>query len=160
MQNEAAGSRPAGPASLTLQLVALLLAAFLPIAWLVGRRTVPPPAPAPLILDPSAPIVGLQPSAEGLRAGPSPTRLPESAAEGGVYRLELLPGGGDPQAHPPYRVKLDAPGGKELWQGSWSGAAEARIQIVLPAEGLRPGPHTIVTVDSTGRLRSFPFQVP
>jgi hypothetical protein len=159
MQSETADGGPARPAGLWLQVVVLFLAAFIPIAWLIGRRTVPAPAPAPLVLNPSEPIVGLQPSAEGLRAGPSATRLP-AAAPGGVYRLELVPGGGDPAAHPPYRLKLDAPGGKELWQGSWSGSAETKIQIVLPAEGLGSGPHTLVTVDSTGRLRSFPFLVP
>ena len=159
MRNETAGGEAARPAGLWLQVVALFLAAFIPMAWLIGRRTVPAPAPAPLVLNPSEPIVGLQQSAEGLRAGPSPTRLPPAAA-GGVYRLELTPGGGDKAAHPPYQLKLDAPGGKELWQGSWSGPAETKIQIVLPAEGLRSGPHTLVTVDSTGRLRSFPFQVP
>jgi len=47
-----------------------------------------------------------------------------------------------------------------VWQGSWTAPAETKIQIVLPAEGLKSGPHTLVTVDSTGRLRSFPFQVP
>jgi hypothetical protein len=160
MRNETAGEGPARPAGLWLQVVALCLAAFVPMAWLIGRRTVPAPAPAPLVLNPSEPIVSLQPSAEGLRAGPSPTRLPHAAADGGVFRLELVPGAGDPAAHPPYRLKLDAPGGKELWQGSWAGTAETKLQIVLPAEGLRPGPHTIVTVDSTGRLRSFPFLVP
>ena len=159
MKSETGIGESARPAGLWLQVVALFLAAFIPIAWLIGRRTVPAPAPAPLVLDPSEPIVGLQPSAEGLRAGPSPTRLAQAPA-GGVYRLELVPGGGDPAAHPPYQVKLDAPGGKELWQGSWTGPKETKIQIVLPAEGLRPGPHTLVTVDSTGRLRSFPFQVP
>ncbi len=160
MQNETAGGGPARPAGLWLQVVALFLVAFVPIAWLIGRRTVPAPAPAPLVLNPSEPIVALQQSAEGLRAGPSPTRLPPPTAAGRVYRLELAPGGGDPAAHPPYQLKLDAPGGKELWQGSWTGPAETKIQVVLPAEGLRPGPHTLVTVDSTGRLRSFPFQVP
>jgi len=160
MQNEAGVGEQARPAGLWLQVLALFLAALIPMAWLIGRRTVPAQAPAPLVLNPSEPIVALQQSAEGLRAGPSPTRLPPAATPGGVYRLELAPGGGDPAAHPPYRLKLDAPGGNELWQGSWSAPAETKIQIVLPAEGLRPGPHTLVTVDSTGRLRSFPFQVP
>jgi len=160
MPNDATVAGPARPAALWVQVAALLLAAFVPMAWLIGRRTVPAPAPAPLVLDPAAPIVALQQSAEGLRAGPSPTRLPEAQAQKGAYRLELAPGGGDPAARPPYRLKLDAPGGNELWQGSWAGTTEKKIQIVLPAEGLRSGPHTIVSVDSTGRLRSFPFQVP
>ncbi len=161
MQTATAAPEPARPAGLWLQIVALILAALVPVAWLIGRRTVPPPVPAPLILDPADPIVALQQSAEGLRAGPSPTRLPLSMAEGGVFRVEFPPGGGDPAARPPYRLKLDGPGGRELWQGSWAGpAAGKKIQVVLPAEGLSPGPHTLVTVDSTGRLRSFPFQVP
>ncbi len=160
MQTVTAGQGHARPAGLRLQILALLLAAFVPVAWLIGRRTVPSPAPAPLVLDPADPIVALRQSAEGLRAGPSATRLPRSAAEGGVFRIEFTPGGGDPAAHPPYRLKLDGPGGSELWQGSWAGPAERTIQVVLPAEGLKPGPHTLVSVDSTGRLRSFPFQVP
>jgi len=154
MQDVTAGHRPAG---LWIQVVALLLAALVPVAWLIGRRTVPSPSPAPLVLDPAAPIVALQPSAEGLRAGPSPTRLP-LVAEGGAFRVEFRPGAGDPAARSPYRLKLEGPGGHELWQGSWSGAADGKIQVVLPAEGLRPGPHTLVSVDATGRLRSFPFQ--
>ena len=157
MQDVTSGRDRIRPAGLWIQVVALLLAALVPVAWLIGRRTVPAPAPAPLVLDPVAPIVALQPSAEGLRAGPSPTRLP-LVAEGGVFRVEFRPGGGDPGARSPYRLKLEGPGGYELWQGSWSGAADGKIQVVLPAEGLRPGPHTLVTVDATGRLRSFPFE--
>ena len=145
---------------LRIQVIALLLAALVPVAWLIGRRTVPPAAPAPLVLDPTAPIVSLQPSAEGLRAGPTAARLPWPADSGGVFRIELSPGGGDPGARPPYRLKLEGPGGNELWQGSWAGTESGRIQVILPPEGLRPGPHTLVSVDSTGRLRSFPFQVP
>ena len=160
MEEMTAGRGPASRAGLRLTVVALLLAALVPVAWLIGRRTVPPAAPVPLVLDPAAPIVALQPSAEGLRAGPSPARLPWPAYAGGVFRIELSPGGGDPGARPPYRLKLEGPGGIELWQGSWAGTDSGRIEVVLPAEGLRPGPHTLVSVDSTGRLRSFPFQVP
>ena len=145
---------------LWIQVVALLLAALVPVAWLIGRRTVPPPAPAPLVLNPDDAVVALRMSAEGLQAGPSPTRLPTPESVAGVYRLELPPGGGDPAARPPYRLKLEGPGGTDLWEGSWAGEAGKKVQVVLPAEGLRPGPHTIVSVDSTGRLRSFPFQVP
>ena|SRR5437867_714101 len=148
------------PAGLWIQVVALILAALVPVSWLIGRRTVPPPAPVPLVFNPADPIVALRMSAEGLQAGPSPTRLPPPASVGGVYRLELPPGGGDAAARPPYRLKLEGPGGTDLWEGSWAGQAGIKIQVVLPAEGLRPGPHTIVSVDSAGRLRSFPFQVP
>jgi hypothetical protein len=160
MQEMTAGRSPAPRADLRLTVVALLLAALVPVAWLIGRRTMPPAAPVPLVLDPTAPIVSVQPSAEGLRAGPTAARLPWPADSGGVFRIELSPGGGDPGARPPYRLKLEGPGGIELWQGSWAGTDNGRIQVVLPAEGLRPGPHTLVSVDSTGRLRSFPFQVP
>jgi hypothetical protein len=160
MQEMTEGRSSAPRTALRIQVVALLLVALVPVAWLIGRRTVPPPAPLPLVLDPTAPIVSLQPSAEGLRAGPSAARLPWPADEGGDFRIELSPGGGDPGARPPYRLKLEGPGGIELWQGSWAGTDSGRIQVVLPAEGLRPGPHTLVSVDSTGRLRSFPFQVP
>jgi hypothetical protein len=159
MQDVMTGRSQAPRAGLRLQVVALLLAALVPVAWLIGRRTVPPPAPAPLVLDPSAPIVVLQPSAEGLRAGPSPVRLPLLPGEGGVFRVEFPPGGGDTGARSPFRLKLEGPGGNDLWQGGWSGEANGRIQVILPAEGLRPGPHTLVTVDATGRLRSFPFLV-
>ncbi len=138
----------------------MLLAALFPVGWLIGRRTVPTPAPTPLVLDPQASIVSLQASAAGLRAGPSPTRLPGPPEPGLVYRLELMPGAGDAAALPPYRIKLDGPGGRELWEGSWAGTSGKKVQIVLPSEGLHPGPHTLVSVDATGRLRSFPFQVP
>jgi hypothetical protein len=147
-------------AGLGLQVLVLILLAFVPVAWLIGRRTVPQPAPAPLVLDPAEPIVVLQISAEGLRAGPSSVRLPSSPAPERVFRAEFLPGGAEKEARPPFRLKLEGPGGRELWQGSWSGPADKKIQLVLPAEGLIPGPHTLVSTDSTGRLRSFPFQVP
>ncbi|HYS77502.1 MAG TPA: hypothetical protein VEO94_01590 [Candidatus Dormibacteraeota bacterium] len=145
---------------LGLQVVALILAALVPVAWLIGRRTVPPPRPSPLVLDPAGPIVALGLSAEGLMAGPTPTHLTAPAEAGGAYRLDFSPGGGDPGARPPYRLKLMGPGGNELWQGSWAGTKEQRLQVVLPADGLQSGPHTIVSVDTTGRLRSFPFLVP
>jgi len=160
MHDVTAGPGSAPSARLRIQVLALLLAAFVPVAWLIGRRTLPPSAPVPLVLDPAAPIIALQPSALGLRAGPSPTRLPQPAAAGAVFRLEFPPGGGDPAARPPYRLRLEGPGGRELWQGSWAGPANGKIQVVLPQEGLNPGPHALVTVDSAGRLRSFPFQVP
>jgi len=145
---------------LGLQVVALILAALVPVAWLVGRRTVPQPQAAPLVLNPAGPIVGLGQSAGGLMAGPTPTHLTAPVEAGGAYRLEFSPGGGDASARPPYRLKLLGPAGHELWQGSWAGTKEQRLQVVLPADGLQSGPHTIVSVDTTGRLRSFPFLVP
>ncbi|OLC56150.1 MAG: hypothetical protein AUH92_00685 [Acidobacteria bacterium 13_1_40CM_4_69_4] len=159
MQTTAEGET-ARPGGLGLQVVALILATLVPVAWLIGRRTVPPPLPVPLVLNPAEPIVALRLSAEGLMAGPTPTHLAAPADAGGAYRLELLPGGGDPGARPPYRLKLMGPGGNEVWQGSWAGTKEERLQVVLPAGGLQSGPHTIVSVDTTGRLRSFPFLVP
>ena len=93
-------------------------------------------------------------------AGPTPTHLTAPAEAGGAYRLEFSPGGSEPAARPPYRLKLMGPGGNELWQGSWAATKDGKIQLVLPADGLQSGPHTIVSVDTTGRLRSFPFLVP
>src|SRR2546422_192888 len=122
MQEVTAGPEHAATARLRIQVLALLLAALVPVAWLIGRRTLPPAAPVPLVLDPAAPIIALQPSALGLRAGPSPTRLPQPAAAGAVFRLEFPPGGGEPAARPPYRLRLEGPGGGELWQGAGGGA--------------------------------------
>ncbi len=155
-----ADTRRSQTGSLGVQVAALLLAALVPVAWLIGRRTVPPPRPAPLALDPAGPIVALRQSAEGLMAGPTPTHLTAPAEAGGAYRLELSPGGGDPAARPPYRLKLMGPGGNEIWQGSWVGTKDGKVQLVLPADGLVSGPHTVVSVDTTGRLRSFPFLAP
>ncbi len=116
--------------------------------------------PAPLVVGLAEPIVALQQGAEGLMAGPNPARLPALSVPGGSYRLDFLPGGGDPAALPPYRLKILGPGGREIWQGSWAGPAEGRIEVVLPAEGLVSGPHALVSVDATGRVRSFPFLAP
>ena len=120
----------------------------------------PPPRPAPLVLDLAEPIVALQQGAEGLMAGPNPAHVQALSVPGGAYRLDLSPGGGDPAALPPYRLKLMGPGGRDIWQGSWAGPAEGRIEVVLPSEGLVSGPHALVSVDATGRVRSFPFLVP
>jgi hypothetical protein len=148
------------PQGLGLQVVAMMLAALVPVAWLVGRRTVPPTAPAPLALDASEPIVALQPGAEGLQAGPNPVHLTAPGDPQGAYRLDFSPGGGDPTASAPFRLKILGPGGREIWQGSWSGKADGRAEVVLPAEGLASGPHALVATDSVGRVRSFPFLVP
>jgi hypothetical protein len=160
MQSPEDARPPDRPQGLGLQVVALILAALVPVAWLVGRRTVPPAQPAPLALDASGPIVVLQRGAEGLMAGPNPASLTALPGPGGAYRLDFSPGGGDKNATPPYRLKILGPGGKEIWQGSWSGAADSRVEVVLPAEGLSSGPHALVATDSVGRVRSFPFLVP
>src|SRR5207249_10609202 len=76
---------------LGLQVVVLILAPLVPVAWLIGRRTLPPPRPAPLILNPAGPIVALGQSAEGLMAGPTPTHLTAPLETGGAYRLEFSP---------------------------------------------------------------------
>ena len=152
--------QPARPAGLWLQVVALVLAALVPVAWLIGRRTMPPPRPAPLVLDAAGSIAALQQGAEGLMAGPNPVHLPALSVPGDAYRLDFQPGGGDDAALPPYRLKIMGPGGREIWQGSWAGPTGGRIEVVLPAEGLESGPHALVSVDAAGRVRSFPFLVP
>jgi len=160
MQTPEAQRQPVRDAGLWLQVVALILAALVPVAWLVGRRTMPPERPAPLVLDAGGPIVALQQGAEGLMAGPNPVRLPALSVPGGAYRLDFPPGGADRTALPPFRLKILGPAGREIWQGSWAGPAGGRLEVVLPADGLESGPHALVSVDAAGRLRSFPFLVP
>ena len=138
----------------------MILAALVPVAWLVGRRTVPQAQALPLALDAAEPIVVLQAGGEGLMAGPNAVRLTAPSVPDGAYRLDFSPGGGDPTAAPPFRLKILGPGGREIWQGSWSGAAGGRVEVVLPARGLASGPHALVATDSVGRVRSFPFLAP
>ena len=38
------------PTALRLQVATMALAALLPVAWLIGRRTAPPPGPQPLLV--------------------------------------------------------------------------------------------------------------
>lgn len=148
------------PRGLGVQVAALILAALVPVAWLVGRRTVPQAQALPLALDAAEPIVVLQAGGEGLLAGASRVRLAELSVPDGAYRLDFSPGGGDQTASPPFRLKILGPGGREIWQGSWAGGAGGRVEVVLPARGLASGPHAVVATDSVGRVRSFPFLVP
>ena len=148
------------PRGLGLQVAALILTALVPVAWLVGRRTVPQAQALPLALDSAEPIVVLQAGGEGLQAGAASVRLAALAVQDGAYRLDFAPGGGDPTAAPPFRLKILGPGGREIWQGSWPGTAGGKVEVVLPARGLAGGPHALVATDSVGRVRSFPFLVP
>lgn len=160
MQSPAERRPPDRPQGLGIQVAALILAALLPVAWLVGRRTVPQAEALPLALDAAEPIVVLQAGAEGLQAGPNPVRLTPLSVPGGAYRLDFSPGGGDQTASAPFRLKILGPGGREIWQGAWSGTAGGRVEVILPAQGLASGPHALVATDSVGRVRSFPFLVP
>ena len=160
MQSREDQRPPDRPKGLGIQVAAMILAALVPVAWLVGRRTVPQAQALPLALDAAEPIVVLQAGGEGLLAAPNAARLTAPSVPDGAYRLDFSPGGGDATAAPPFRLKILGPGGREIWQASWSGKAGGKVEVVLPARGLASGPHALVATDSVGRVRSFPFLVP
>ncbi len=145
-----------------LQLIALFLLAFLPVAWLVGRRTAPPPAPIPLLFDGAEPPVTLQSGRAGIAGGVPAVRLPELRGRQGGYRLNFSPVEPGQESRSPYRLRIEGPEGDSLWQGTWDdrGAGRAPVQLVVPAILLKHGRHALVLEDAAGMVRTYPFLVP
>jgi hypothetical protein len=145
-----------------LQLIALFLLAFLPVAWLVGRRTAPVPSPIPLLFDVADPPISLQAGRAGIAGGVPAVKLPGPRDRRGGYRLNFSPvePGQDPR--PPYRLRIEGPGGDSLWQGTWDdpGTMKAPVQIVVPAALLEHGRHALILEDAAGIVRTYPFLVP
>jgi len=150
------------PPALRLQVAAMLLVALLPVFWLIGRRTAPPVSEQPLLLAASEPRVTLQESARGLAANAAPPSLPTPAEAGTAYRLAFVPGGSAGGGQPPYRIRLEAPDGRDIWQASFGGPGAERgaAELLLPAAGLKPGRYALLVEDAAGTMRSFPFLVP
>jgi hypothetical protein len=165
---EAAGTDRSGAGasvrrgSLRLQVTALGLAALLPVAWLIGRRTAPAARPLPVLVPAAEPAVLLTEAPHGLAGGSPPVTLPPVKGPEGAYRLEFALANGGAGAPAPYRVRVERPDGSEIWQAIWNGAppGDGRVLLTLPAALLRPGRHRVVVEDATGRARSFPFLVP
>jgi hypothetical protein len=153
----------ARPHVLWVQVVAMLLAAFVPVAWLVGRRAIPPAAPSPLLLASDDTAIDLPASPRGLAAGVAPKRLSPPTVPNGAYHLHVKLSGPDDQGRPPYRVVLEGPEGGDLWQGTWGGTASAAGQgfdLILPAAGLRSGRYALRVEDAAQVRRIYPFIVP
>jgi hypothetical protein len=147
---------------LWLQVVAMFLAALLPVAWLIGRRTAPAVRILPLIARTDDEGITLQETPRGLAGSASPVRLPAPADRGATYRLRFLLGSRDDPARPPYRMRLEGPDGGDIWQTRWDAAAGDRLplELMLPAAILRPGRHALRVEDGAGIVRSYPFIVP
>ncbi len=154
--------RATARAPLWLQIVAMFLVASLPVVWLIGRRSGPPPGPLPLLLGPSDPRIVLTESPRGLAGGAPPTRLPGRDLDDASYVLAFTPRGAADEDAPPYRVRTEGPDGRSLYQGTYEEGIEpgATLECVLPAGTLRPGRHAVVVVDSRGIVRTYPFIVP
>jgi len=150
------------PPALWLQVAAMLLVALLPIFWLIGRRTAPQGLEQPLLFGASEPRITLQESARGLAANAAPLSLPPPTEAGSAYRLAFVPGGSAGGGQPPYRIRLQAPDGRDTWQMTWKGPGADRgaAELVLPADGLKPGRYALLVEDGGGTMRSFPFLVP
>ncbi|HEU4401071.1 MAG TPA: hypothetical protein VFT43_03105 [Candidatus Polarisedimenticolia bacterium] len=155
---EATSGRP----SLWLQVTAMFLTALLPVAWLVGRRTAPAARALPSLVSAADQPIPLLQSARALAAKAGPLALPVLPDPGGAYRLSFLPVDPSEPARPPYRLRLEAPGGDDIWQGSWErpGGERARLELLLPGAGLRPGRYALRLEDAAGTVQSFPFVVP
>jgi hypothetical protein len=151
----------AGGRNVRLQVSVLLLLALIPVAWLVGRRTVPPPGPAPLLLPSGEPPVALLEGPRGIAAGTSPVRIARTENPQAVHRLVFVPVAAGETPRPPYRLRLQGPDGADLWVGTWGRveAHRAPLELLLPAAGLRPGRHALVVEDDGGLVRTYPFIV-
>ena len=150
-------SRP-GPSALFV--VVLILAALIPIAWLVGRRTAPEAERAPILLRAGSTTVDLQENPGGI-AGTG-TSLPPAEESQRAYRLRFLIEGTKRRANPPYRLRLDGPDGRTLWKEVWTDSAGIHepVEIVMPRVGLASGRHSLRIEDAGGTVRSYPFIVP
>ncbi len=140
----------------------MLLTALLPVFWLIGRRTAPATKQEPLLFRAELKPATLQESARGIAATSGPVRLPALAGGETAYRLLFLPGGSEGNGQPPYRLRIEAPDARDIWQGVWNAAGSDRgpAELVLPSEGLRPGRYALFVEDAAGMMRSFPFTVP
>ncbi len=149
-------------APLWLQIVAMFLAAGLPVAWLVGRRSTPPPEPSPLLLGPADPRIALSEAPRGLAGGAPPARLPHTVRRDGSHVLSLAPRRAGEGGAPPYRVRVEGPDGGTVYQATYEVALEpeAILLLVMPGGELRPGRYAAVVTDARGVVRSFPFLVP
>jgi hypothetical protein len=155
--------RRPGSRLLGTQVAALMLLSLLPVAWLIGRRTAPGPAPVPILLGSGRSAIALRAAPPGLADRVGPTELPALSSGAGGYRLDFdltapkIPG------RPPYRMQLTGPGGAVLWQEVWNeidASPPASAGLILPAAMARPGRYTLVVEDASGRIRMFPFLVP
>jgi hypothetical protein len=131
------------------------------VAWLVGRRTAPPPGPVPLLVQSTVPPVALVESPRGKAAGTSPVHITRTADPRLAYRLVFVPVAAGEPARPPYRLRLQGPDGADIWVGTWEKAGEHRtaLELILPASVLHPGRHVLVVQDASGLVRSYPFIV-
>ena len=149
-------------APIWLQIVVIALVAMLPVVWLVGRRTTPPPGPLPMLVSVQRPAIILQEGLRGIAGGIPPVNLPELEEHSDGYRLNiiLLSPGEEPVS--PYHFRVDGPTGDSLWQGvrEIESAGEGQLQLILPAEHLQPGRYALVVEDGEGTVRNYPFLVP
>jgi hypothetical protein len=154
-------NRP-GARAIRLQILVMMLSALLPVAWLIGRRTAPAVVREPVIFGAGEAPITLQESARGLAANDTPVGLPALPGGAGAYRLLFVPGGSGGAGQPPYRLRIEAPDGSDIWQSIWSapGADRAAAELVLPASRLQHGKHALLVEDAAGTMRSFPFLVP
>jgi hypothetical protein len=154
-------ARPSRP-PLGPQIAALALLAFVPVAWLIGRRTAPPPRPQPVIVDPAEPAIALQEGQGGVASSRGAVTLPPPDGRQGAYRLVFVPVAPGRPARPPFDVRLQGPDGGDLWVGMVreAGPHRAAIELAVPAELLSPGRHVLLIRDAGGYVRHYPFIVP
>jgi hypothetical protein len=140
-----------------LQVIAMILTAALPVAWLVGRRTAPAVRVGPLLIDGSRAAVVLEESRRGMAAGGALTSLAPEANRQEASRVEFLPVRPGQPLRPPYRLRLEGPDGGDLWQGTWIGGVEDRgpLELIVPGGSLRPGRYALRVEDAGGTVRSY-----
>jgi hypothetical protein len=145
-----------------LPVAVLILAGLLPIAWLIGRRTVPVPVPEPALFRSGQTPIMVPESNRGLAANAEPPHLPALVPGEAAYRLIFVPGGTSGAGQAPFRLRLTARDGRDVWQADWNAPGDDRVplEMILPAQGLRSGRYAIVVEDASGTMRNFPFIVP
>jgi len=139
----------------------MILAASLPVAWLIGRRTAPSAQLLPLLVGGRS-VIALPEGPGGLASGGGMFPLPPPADPRGAYRLSFYAAAPGRPARPPYRLRLEGPDGGDLWQGTWTGTEgdSGPLELVVPVILLRQGKHALRIEDAAGLVRSYPFLVP
>jgi hypothetical protein len=140
----------------------LALAALVPVAWLVGRRTAPPPRPQPVVIDPAEPAIALPEGMGGVASSMGAPALPPAAGRRGAYRVVFVPVAPGQEARPPFDVRLQGPDGGDLWVGLVKEAGPHReaLELAIPAALLSPGRHVLLVRDAGGFVRHYAFVVP
>jgi hypothetical protein len=153
-------SEGSGPKAPALFVVVIALVALMPVFWLIGRRSLPPPDKVPILVHAGVVTVDLQQSRGGI-AGMG-ISLPAPTDEQRAYHLRFLVDLPGNRARPPYRLSLDGPDGSMIWRETLDdpGLMREALDLFVPRDRLASGRHALRVEDAGGMVRSYPFIVP